>query len=33
MRPGASALTVMPRDASSRAIDLVNPISAALLEA
>ena len=33
INPGASAFTVMPREASSRATDLVNPISAALLAA
>jgi hypothetical protein len=31
--PGASALTVMPREAYSRANDLVAPIMAALLAA
>ncbi len=33
MNPGASALTVMLRDASSRATDWVNPIKPALLAA
>ena len=33
MKPGAMALTVMPREANSRATDLVNPISPALLAA
>ena len=33
MKPGAMALTVMPRDANSRATDCVKPISPALLAA
>ena len=33
MNPGAMALTVTPRDASSRATDLVKPNRAALLAA
>ena len=33
MNPGAIAFTVIPREPSSRATDLVNPISAALLAA
>ncbi len=33
MKPGATALTVMAREATSRAIDLVNPITPALLAA
>ena len=33
MKPGAIALTVMPREASSRATDFVKPITPALLAA
>jgi hypothetical protein len=33
MKPGAMRLAVMPRDASSRATDCVNPIKPALLAA
>jgi len=33
INPGATALTVMPRDATSRAIAFVRPTSPALLEA
>ena len=32
-KPGATAFTVIPRDATSRAADLVKPINAALLAA
>ena len=33
MNPGAMAFTVMPRDANSRAHDIVKPIKPALLAA
>ena len=33
MKPGARALAVIPREASSRATDLVKPSKAALLAA